>query len=89
VKEKATIEWCTSKPCSINVIGSTQGKEKAILYDGENQYSFENNETNTGIKIEQNGLSPLKEYRIELHYNDFNGNEVAQTNTISGEYLVK
>jgi hypothetical protein len=89
VKEKATIEWCTSKPCNINVIGSTQGKEKAILYDGENQYSFENNQTNTGIKIEQNGLSPLKEYRVELHYNDFNGNEVVQTNTISGEYLVK
>jgi hypothetical protein len=87
--QTAKINWSDSKPLTVEVIGETRGDEEVIVYDGENQFKFENKENNSGIKVQQNGLNPLKDYTVEVKYQDKDGNNVSHFKTFSGEKLVK
>lgn len=89
VSETAKVNWSHDKPLVVEIIGENKGNEQVIVYDGENQYKFENKQTNSGIKVEQNGLNPIKDYLVELKYNDKDGNQVSHTKTVSGERLIK
>lgn len=89
VAQTAKVNWSYSKPLIAEVIGETKGDEQVIVYDGENQFKFSNKENNLGIKVEQNGLNPIKDYLVELKYTDKNSNQVSHIRTISGEKLIK
>jgi hypothetical protein len=83
------VNYSDNKPFNVELIGDTKGDEQVVVYDGENQYKFENKEDNTGIKVQQNGLNPIKDYLIEVKYQDANGNQVSHFKTVVGEKLVK
>ncbi len=89
VNETATVNWCTEKGCTIEIIGQNQGSEKVIVYDEDNQYNFENKENNKGISVEQNGLNPLKEYLVEVQYQNDSRETVSFYNTLRGDLIGK
>jgi hypothetical protein len=88
-QQVAKINWADNKPLLVEVIGDTRGNEEVVVYDGENQYKFENKENNSGIKVQQNGLNPLKEYLVEVKYTDKDGNKVSHFKSVSGERINK
>jgi hypothetical protein len=89
VPQVAKINWNQSLPINVEIIGETKGEESVIVYDGDNQYKFENKENNSGIKVEQNGLNPIKDYLIEVKYTDKDGNAVSNYKTVTGEKIMK
>jgi hypothetical protein len=89
VTKTPKVKWSTNNPLNVEVIGETKSDEKVILFDGENQYKFENRENNSGIKVNQNGLNPIKDYRLEAKFSDKDGNEVTHFKSIVGEKISK
>ena len=87
--EIATLVWSNQKPLNVEIIGETKADEKVTLYDGENQYKFENKENNGGITINQNGLNPIKDYLLEVTFGDKDGNPVSYYKTVAGEKITK
>jgi hypothetical protein len=87
--QTAKVNWSENKPVNIEVIGETKGGEEVVVYDGENQYKFENKENNSGIKVQQNGLNPIKDYLAEIKFKDKEGNSVSHFKTLSGEKINK
>jgi hypothetical protein len=87
--QKQDVIWCKEKPCAIQVIGALEGEIQAVVYDGENVYRYESSDIESVINIQQNGLNPLKEYLVEVTYEDVEGNRISFYNEISGEYLAE
>jgi hypothetical protein len=89
VKQTAKVNLSDTKPLIVEIVGETKADEQVLLHDGENQYKFENKQNNSGIKIDQNGLNPLKDYLLEVKYLDKDGNPVSHYRTVVGEQINK
>jgi hypothetical protein len=89
VDQKDEVIWCQAKPCSIQVITSSNSKIEAIVYDGDNQYKFETDSLDNLVKIQQNGLNPLKKYLVEIRFKDLSGEDVSVFKEVMGENLVQ
>ncbi len=86
-QERAEIVWCDQAPCEIQVITQNRGGIEAIIYDEDKQYKFESESIENIITLEQNGLNPLKEYLVEIRFQEANGELVSVYKTIAGEKL--
>lgn len=86
------VQWCVeaSPKCHIiQVKAPTTSSVEATIIDGENQYKFKSQELDNIIKIQQNGLNPLKQYLVEVRYTDLEGIEVVNYKTLTGEQLAE
>jgi hypothetical protein len=82
------IRWCKTKNCIVQVIAPINSKIEAVVFDGENQYRFESDELANVVKINQNGLNPLKDYLVQIKFNNRSSEEVTAYKKIKGEYLI-
>lgn len=82
------VKWCKTKNCIIQVIAPINSKIEAVIFDGENQYRFESEELNNIVKVNQNGLNPLKDYLVQVKFTNNSSEEVVGYKKIKGEYLV-
>jgi hypothetical protein len=90
-QEVQEVNWCKegSDKCEfIQVLGPTASTIEATIYDGENQYKFKDEDLDNIVEIKQNGLNPLKEYKVEVTYQDLNGNKISHYQSILGEKLI-
>ncbi len=83
------VEWCQEGPCKLVVNGSVNSIIEATLFDGDNEYRFDSGELSNELFLEQNGLNPLKNYRVEVQFEDSEGNQHVVANSILGELLIK
>lgn len=91
-QESQDIAWCKNddKKCTLmQVLAPLNSKIEGIVYDDQNQYKFSGGNLENTIKIEQNGLNPLKDYLVELNYLDSNNQKVQAYKTILGSRLAK
>jgi hypothetical protein len=85
----AKVEWCTGTPCKISVNGGISSLIEATLYDDEKEYRFSSEEIGNTVTIEENGINPLKEYKVKISFKDSNENTHEIYSTVLGEYLIK
>ena len=86
------IIWCDqsqSDNCLIQVITPINSSVQAVIYDGDKEYKFTSGELENTLKIQQNGLNPLKKYLVKIYYTNTNNEEVIHTREILGQQLNK
>lgn len=84
------VEWCFESPCKLVVNGSVNTAIEATLFDGDKEYRFDTGEElSNELFVEQNGLNPLKNYRVEVSFEDSEGHNHVVAGSILGELLIK
>jgi hypothetical protein len=83
-----SIRWCESENCIIQVVAPLNSIVEANVFDEDNVYNFKGNELENIVRINQNGLNPLREYLVEVSFTNNRDQEVTFYKSISGEYLV-
>jgi hypothetical protein len=89
-QQEQEVQWCDqsgNKCNNIQVLAPISSSVTAIVYDGDNQYKFEGLELENNVKIEQNGLNPLKKYSVHIQYTDLDGKQIIHYKDILGEKL--
>ncbi len=85
--DRTEVIWCETNSCEIQVVSQNRGSIEAIVYDEEKQYKFEADSVENIIKIEQNGLNPLKEYLVEIRFFESGGEIISAFKQLPGEYI--
>ncbi len=85
------INWCLSEQtkCLIQVLAPVSSPIEAIIYDGDKEYKFKGQDLENTVEISQNGLNPLKQYPVQVHYTNQDGYQVAYNKLIQGNQLSK
>jgi len=91
--ENQIIKWCQDEnesKCHISqVLAPTSSPIAAIVYDEDKQYKFASQDLENTITIKQNGLNPLKDYLVEITYQNSNGQKISFFNTLQGEKIME
>jgi hypothetical protein len=92
-EETEEVNWCKGEEddlCSyIQVVSQISSKIEVTIFDEDKEYNFTNQNLENTVKIAQNGLNPLKEYLVEVSYQNGKNERVKHFKKILGEKIPK